>query len=172
MQKVDGSSPFIRLGFRLPRATLMPQTSLTLEWQPRQLHINWRSQHTVAARIAAAPNGRWYVAWKEADGWSIGETGNLTEPVVVQPRLWQLPERDDAELVGSAWALGLTDQQVRRHFAYHLEGEVEASSVSWECRTCRVGGVDNPSTAVASTRARAHWRRELRARVDEGMTGH
>ncbi len=114
MQKVDGSSPFIRLGFSRLRATYVPQT-MTLDWQPRRLRMNWRTQHTVEDGVTSAPDGSWYLAWKATDGWSIGRTSDLTEPVSVSPLHWSLPERGDVELIGLAWAMGLSEGQVKRH---------------------------------------------------------
>jgi hypothetical protein len=139
MQKVEGSSPFIRLGFPRLCATYVPQT-MTLDWQPRRLRINWRTQHTVEARVASAPDGGWYLAWKATDGWSIGRTGDLTEPVTVSPLHWSFPERRDVELIGLAWAMGLSEAQVKRHLGFDLSDE--------EPRTGAFRGSVEPVTSV------------------------
>jgi len=145
----------------------VPQT-LMLDWQPRRLRINWRTQHAVEARVANAPDGSWYLAWKAEDGWSIGRTTDLMEPIQVRPQHWQLPERTDVELIGLAWAVGLNERQVKRHLAYDLsEDEAGTAGFSWECRACHMGGVNNPTPDIAAAKARGHWRRELLAAVEE-----
>ena len=141
---------------------------MTLDWQPKRLRINWRRLRTVSGQVARASDGSWYVAWKAEDGWSIGQTDDLAEPIQVQPVHWRLPERSDTELIASAWAVGLEHRLVKRHLGYDVftDDEEGLGPVSWKCRTCDVGGVNEPNARIAAARARGHWRHELGVAID------
>jgi hypothetical protein len=139
---------------------------LALEWERQQLPIG-AHECQVAARVARAPDGSWYIAWRQENGWSVGHAPDLKDLSRFWPREGGFALAGDAQLVAEVWAAGLGGELLSHSHEDVTVNDEDASDVvaAWDC-PCGVGELDFDNIGEARAAARAHWRTALRETLD------
>jgi hypothetical protein len=151
----------------LIRGTLSPSL-IDLEWTAAELSVA-NEDHRVGAHVAPAPDGGYYVIWRDRDveGWAITSVSDLGDIDYLQPSEEGLKTRRDAELVGQAWANGIA-RPIREHrfdvVSYQNdEGEWRAE---WQYG-CGLVVSDFENVGEAALSARDHWRSAIRYELNQ-----
>lgn len=135
-----------------------------LEWEP--VDLLGRDGRPFKARVAAAPDGSWYVMWRDRDsGWTVGHSPARDELTSPRPTVEGLELAGDAQLVAEAWAAGRGAVLLAHDYDnVDTRDDDEGGWVAdaWSC-DCGAGEFDFDNIGEARAAARAHWRTAVRA---------
>lgn len=134
-----------------------------LEWERCELTFGWPARQR-SARVARAPDGSWYVAWRDDQGWSLGHTKSLGDLSKLLARREGLALAGDADLFAEWWASGRgswTDPHAYCNVQTHEDEDGDWVADSWTC-PCGEIGLDYDNFGEAQAAARSHWRAGMR----------